>query len=1273
MSAPVVEAPVVRSSTTTRVLGGVASGVVYGGSALLQGVNFITPHLAGAVDIMVVQQPDGSLKSTPFYARFGKYTSLMNRDRRVLLTVNGEPTSFSMQVGGYGQAYFEVESATDPNEDADVDEQTLTGAMSPLSGYSSSGEDAPTSTGRPERLLLPLTTALSGLQQQQGVMAAAGIAGQDSTDPALAPGAADPSTGRPGNGPGNMPMPESLLQTRLSGAGLPQPVAEELQHLASALDALLPDPAHAPHIPHPHAHTHPRTHSGHSPTPAAAAAASAVAGPAHPAPPPLAPHSRSSSPEEAPPGCAAAAHEGAYRRPRPAEVKAYNEAMSAVLLSQGSIGSQGASPPSSYSLWGHLGGSPPHATASPATTAQPNLLIRHGPMTAPDPHPAFTQPSPASGCSGGGRPLVRPPSATSLLSASIHAAAAAASCPPIHPLDSALELLAASSSDSALSRLSHSSASSPASSVTPQSSPLSSPATSAPAQAPSPLAPPPGTQMDPASSLPSTPTSPAPTLEQGPSASTSPSPHQPTSHTLAASTPPTRSCDASPPPSPLPLPTHPSRAAAPVSLLSAGLAHAAAASVSPAPHSISGACAMLAAADASLPVTPTHTLSTTVSATSSAGAAAAAAADPAAHLAAPLNPCPLPETSTARSPASPVPNALRTTAHITNRPTTPPPPPFPAPPAPPLPRIELSLCGALLHRDMTYADAAACFDAHIVAADVFSSAGQAVMGDEALTVRVGGGAIYFWAVAAPLVLGMLAFGASYTGLPPLGASCWLPLHGLVAVSSSESAVPVVPSKVASSWSLWPFGTWGGSPAAAPLPTPRSAKRRSSGSNSQAAPMASSFATASSGGGAASSVSGSVPTSAAAAAAAAAPAGSHSGGAGSAGAREERPKTLTPTPQQLATLPLKVGQNTITFRVGRATELHAYIYLLPWRSKIVVSDIDGTITRSDLLGHILPAVGVDWSHPGIAKLLSDIQGNGYVVMYLSSRAITQANVTRAFINALLQGQEKLPVGPVIISPQGLLPSLYREIIVRRSHEFKIAALQEIRSLFPSGWEPFCGGFGNRDTDEKSYKAVGVPDSCIFIINPKGEIRGTPSLSSASPSLSSPPSSLCAVNSLLDTVFPPLNLTSIPSPSPSPTPVPQPEANPSPAAERASDTPVTSLPTEEWSSPSQTADGLVLPEAPGSGSRVAGSTLGAWSCSTDVLCVGEQVVSTVSTVPVGVTPQPTCHSEDVSSELGTSSGDEGGRTAAADTLASPPRSPKLGSLSVHPSPESIAARS
>ena len=62
------------------------------------------------------------------------------------------------------------------------------------------------------------------------------------------------------------------------------------------------------------------------------------------------------------------------------------------------------------------------------------------------------------------------------------------------------------------------------------------------------------------------------------------------------------------------------------------------------------------------------------------------------------------------------------------------------------------------------------------------------------------------------------------------------------------------------------------------------------------------------------------------------------------------------------------------------------------------------------------------------------------MFLSSRAIAQANITRDYLHSLQQGGHKMPLGPVIISPHGLLPSLYREMILRRPHEFKIACLQ-----------------------------------------------------------------------------------------------------------------------------------------------------------------------------------------------------------------------------------------
>ena len=60
------------------------------------------------------------------------------------------------------------------------------------------------------------------------------------------------------------------------------------------------------------------------------------------------------------------------------------------------------------------------------------------------------------------------------------------------------------------------------------------------------------------------------------------------------------------------------------------------------------------------------------------------------------------------------------------------------------------------------------------------------------------------------------------------------------------------------------------------------------------------------------------------------------------------------------LNLKKGSNEIQFSVTTAyqgtTKCYCHVYLWHHSDKIVISDIDGTITKSDVLGHILPAIG-----------------------------------------------------------------------------------------------------------------------------------------------------------------------------------------------------------------------------------------------------------------------------------------------------------------------------
>jgi phosphatidate phosphatase LPIN len=82
------------------------------------------------------------------------------------------------------------------------------------------------------------------------------------------------------------------------------------------------------------------------------------------------------------------------------------------------------------------------------------------------------------------------------------------------------------------------------------------------------------------------------------------------------------------------------------------------------------------------------------------------------------------------------------------------------------------------------------------------------------------------------------------------------------------------------------------------------------------------------------------------------------------------------------------------------------------------------------------LGRDWSHSGIAELYTNITKNNYKLLYLTSRPIGQAGVTRGYINTLKQGEKSLPKGPIFMSPNRLLTSLHQEVVLRRPDEFKI---------------------------------------------------------------------------------------------------------------------------------------------------------------------------------------------------------------------------------------------
>ncbi|NXY24098.1 LPIN3 phosphatase, partial [Atrichornis clamosus] len=201
------------------------------------------------------------------------------------------------------------------------------------------------------------------------------------------------------------------------------------------------------------------------------------------------------------------------------------------------------------------------------------------------------------------------------------------------------------------------------------------------------------------------------------------------------------------------------------------------------------------------------------------------------------------------------------------------------------------------------------------------------------------------------------------------------------------------------------------------------------------------------------------------------------------------KSLRLSSEQIGRLNLQDGPNEVAFSVTTQYQgtcrCEATIYLWNWDDKVVISDIDGTITKSDTLGHILPHLGKGWTHHGIVKLFHKIHLNGYKLLYCSARAIGMAHITKGYLTWVNEQGCGLPKGPILLAPSSLLSAFHREVIEKKPEVFKVACLTDVRNLFATGC-PFYAAFGNTPNDVYAYKEVGLPESHIFTVNPKGEL-------------------------------------------------------------------------------------------------------------------------------------------------------------------------------------------
>ena len=118
-----------------------------------------------------------------------------------------------------------------------------------------------------------------------------------------------------------------------------------------------------------------------------------------------------------------------------------------------------------------------------------------------------------------------------------------------------------------------------------------------------------------------------------------------------------------------------------------------------------------------------------------------------------------------------------------------------------------------------------------------------------------------------------------------------------------------------------------------------------------------------------------------------------------------PSTI-PSSAILSALPLQYGGNKLLFKhMETGSEIECILWMWTYKDKIMVVDIDGTITRSDVRGYIETVFMsyYQYCHKGVIEFFYTLEQVLHVkILFLTSRPIAHLQETRNLLNSLRAG-------------------------------------------------------------------------------------------------------------------------------------------------------------------------------------------------------------------------------------------------------------------------------